>query len=208
LTEQVVNLTGKATELAEQSGKSLAGIVSIAEHAVGEVLKVSEEMAEQSRIGSAIVGAMRNISGMARETSRNMNESADFVTALSELSGRLKTLVESMGSDRRRAERFSLDSLCMITIEGVDIVQRSCRVVDIATRGLRIELRDFKQDMVKPGTTVHIVKADPPLSDVLYDTTAVVYWQDGIFCGLEFTRPIAESGNDLAILLTSIGKHW
>jgi hypothetical protein len=151
---------------------------------------------------------MQHVRNMARDTSQRMDESADFVTSLSELSGRLRSLVESMGSDRRRAERFSLDTMCVAVIEGLDTVQRPCRVVDIATMGMRIELREFREDMVKPGTTVRIVKADPPLREVLHNAAARLYWQDGIFCGLEFTKPIASSGNDLSLLLTSIGKHW
>ncbi|MDR2160823.1 MAG: methyl-accepting chemotaxis protein [Desulfovibrio sp.] len=199
LTDETVLLTRTATDFAEQSGKSLTSIVDIAEHAVGEVRFISEATAEHSRSGAEIGEAMRHISEMARETSQNMSESGRFVSDLSLQSGQLKQLVESMGSDRRRADRFTLDSHCLVTFERKNKQTYTARVMDVSTHGLRLALQGAT---LEEGDAELIIRsAQAPLDKLLHDLAAHISWHDGSFLGLEFSRPLDIQGRDLALLL-------
>ncbi|MDR1660683.1 MAG: methyl-accepting chemotaxis protein [Desulfovibrio sp.] len=208
LTDQTVTLTRTATDFAEQSGKSLVSIVEIAGHAVGEVRLISETTSKQAQACAAVVGAMRHVSDMARETTRNMEDSAKFVEELARQSGSLKHLVESMGADRRRAERFVPDSPCMVTITGLGQTPLSCRVMDIALLGVRVEARD-KQPPAKvaPSAPVRITASGPPLNAIL-DSAGHLMWQDGVFFGIEFEKPLTGSAKDLENLLFSNTSSW
>ena len=208
LTGQTVALTRMATDFAEQSGKSLVSIVEIADHAVGEVRRISETTAEQAHAGAAMVEAMRRVSDMARETTQNMTESAKFVTDLTRQSENLKHLVESMGSDRRRSERFVPASPCMATITGLSDTPLVCRVMDVATLGVRLETQGRRPpEAITPHTPVHVKASNPPLSALL-DSDGRLMWQDGVFLGIEFEKALPGSAKDLENLLLTAKQSW
>jgi hypothetical protein len=202
-----VELTGTATEFAEQSGKSLISIVEIAGHAVEEVRVISETTTEQAQAGSVMVGAIRKVSDMALETTRNMADSVKIVTELLNLSENLKHHVESMGSDRRRAERFIPDSPCMVAVTGLGGRPVSCRIMDIATLGLRLETREIPSTAVSRAP-VRVTASDPPLNAVLDNAAGHLIWQDGPFLGIEFDKPVSGSARELESLLLSDKISW
>jgi methyl-accepting chemotaxis protein len=207
LAGQTVELTGTATEFAEQSGKSLISIVEIADHAVEEVRVISETTTEQAQAGSVMVGAIRKVSDMALETTRNMADSVKFVTELLNLSENLKHLVESMGSDRRRAERFVPDSPCMVAVTGLGERPILCRVMDIATLGLRLETQEMPSAAVTRAP-VRVTASGPPLNAVLDNAAGHLIWQDGSFLGIEFDKPVSGSARELESLLLSDKISW
>ncbi|MDR2051027.1 MAG: methyl-accepting chemotaxis protein [Deltaproteobacteria bacterium] len=208
LTEQTVNLTRTATNFAEQSGKSLEAIVDIADHAVEAVQFISAETVEQSRSGSAIVEAVRNISDMARETTQNMAESARFVTDLSAQSENLKKLVEAMGSDRRRSERFAPDYLCRATIMGLGDKPCLCRITDISTIGVRVELQEKLQEDDQGEAFVYVRSDEASLKDLLKNVPGKRIWRDGDFMGIEFESPLKANPAEFAQMLQSSGRAW
>lgn len=197
LAREMSELSENATNLAGQSGESLSRIVSIAEHAVGEVLSISESTSEQSKTGSAIADEMSGISSMARQSVRNMDESTAFVTELARLSEELKQIVDSMGSDRRRRDRFSLDSPYMVTISGLGGSPRSCRLLDISPSGLRVEMEALPSTQLKQGIPVVIQASTPPFANTLNGVKARMNWQDGILIGLEFETPLPVAPKEL-----------
>ena len=195
ITQETVELTRTATDLAGKSGESLGSIVSIAEHAVGEVLSISTATEEEARHGTAIAEEMRAMREMARQTTRNMEESIDFVNELAELSTKLKHLVDSMGSDRRGADRIPLDSPYTLSLTGKSQSAGTCRLLDVSRSGMRVETIGTT---LRPetGTMFQVGAEKQPLADLLRSRAAKLVWADGSLCGFEFneTLDISESG--------------
>jgi methyl-accepting chemotaxis protein len=208
LTDQTVTLTRTATEFAEQSGKSLLSIVEIADNAVGEVRLISETTKEQAHAGAAMVESMRHVSDMARETTRNMTDSAKFVTDLSRQSENLKLLVESMGSDRRRSQRFTPASPQMVTVTGLGNTPLLCRVMDIASLGVRVEVQGKQPPAaVTSRAPIRVKASEPPLNAIL-DSTGHLAWQDGLFLGIEFEKSLPCDSKELEKLLLGTMSSW
>jgi methyl-accepting chemotaxis protein len=202
LIDQTVDLTRTATDFAEQSGNSLHSIVEIAGNAVGEVRFISEATAEQARSGADIAEAMRLINDMARETTQNMAQSANFVTDLSRQSGELERLVESMGSDRRRSDRVPLDSPCQAEISGPGGQKYACRVLDISVHGVRLDMAGQQMPAEQPAR-LRFLSADPPLDSLLRDAEGSLSWCDASFLGIEFGKPLPIQSSELAQLLSA-----
>ncbi len=203
LTDETVELTRTATGLAEQSGESLNSIVTLAEHAAGEVLGIAEATVEQSRTGTAIAGAMENMRAMAGQTTENMRESAAFVEQLSGLSEQLKRLVDSMGSDRRGADRLPLESLYTISLSGKRGVCQ-CRVLDVSLGGLRLEMQDNRLPQDDGGAEYTITAQQGVLGGLLNGVHGHIVWVDGALCGLEFTDKLAVSSEALGEAVAKI----
>jgi methyl-accepting chemotaxis protein len=208
MTTQTVDMTNKATEFAEQSGKTLAGIVEIAEHAAGEVTIISETTTEQAHSSADIAEAMRHIGGMARMTTQNMAESTRFVSDLSQLSGELKHLVESMGVDRRRTDHVALDLPCTVTIAWLNGAPLLCLVMDISILGIRVKLRQKSAKMLEIHAPLRILSAEPPLNALLYNRSGRLSWADDLFLGIEFDKPLTDTSRELETLLLSHTQAW
>ncbi|MDR2604189.1 MAG: methyl-accepting chemotaxis protein [Desulfovibrio sp.] len=207
LTDQTVRLTHTAEDLAEQSGESLAGIVAIAERAMGEVSGIAEATAEQSHICADNVEAMRRISETAQETSQSMTDAEEFTEDLTLQSEHLKNLVESMGSDRRRSERFVPSVTCMLTVTGMGNTPVVCRVMEISTLGLCAEMQTKPSAPYREGAAVRISANDPPLNRVVA-CAGKLKWQDGVFIGFEFDAPLPVTASDLERLLLAHDAGW
>jgi methyl-accepting chemotaxis protein len=207
LTSQTVRFTLTATDLAEQSGNSLTGIVALADHAMGEVRQISEATAEQSHIGAENVDSMRNISDMARETTQSMANAANFVADLSKQSQELKKLVETMGSDRRRSERFIPPTTCMAVITGLGSTPITGRVMEASVLGLCIETQGKLDSQFEPRTSLHVKATNAPL-DAVMDCDGKLIWHDGAFIGIEFRSPMMANSRDLERLLISNNNAW
>ncbi|MDL2271465.1 methyl-accepting chemotaxis protein [Desulfovibrio sp. OttesenSCG-928-I05] len=208
LTRQTVQLSGESTALAEKSGNTLNSIVSIAEHAVDEVLSISEEATEQASSGARISGAMNRISDMARETSRNMQESAEFVDELSKHSVELKELIDAMGSDRRRDDRHILDFPYSVTVQGHKAFTGPCRVLDISFNGVRIEAPSAANAEIPPTVLIQLVADKAPLDSVLNGVQGHVVWRDGSFCGIEFAQKLAIDAESLSHMVNQNSPTW
>jgi methyl-accepting chemotaxis protein len=208
LTDQTVEQTRTATDYAEQSGTSLVNIVELAEHAVEEVLYISQATAEQSRACSAVLESMHDISDMARETTSDMTESARFVADLSALSNSLKQLVEAMGSDRRRTERIVLETRCVVAVIGLANAPCKCRIMDISTSGLRLELQDRTDVKVERGALLKFRCSDASLAALLDNAAGRYMWHDEPFVGIEFVKPLTDSHHKLMSLLKPDAGVW
>jgi methyl-accepting chemotaxis protein len=207
LTSQTVRFTLTATDLAEQSGNSLTGIVELANHAMGEVRQISEATAEQSHIGAENVDSMRNISDMARETTQSMANAANFVADLSTQSQELKKLVETMGSDRRRSERFIPPTTCMAVITGLGPTPITGRVMETSVLGLCLETQEKLDATFESYSPLHIKATNAPLNAVM-DCDGKLIWHDGTFIGIEFRSPMMGNSRDLERLLISNNTAW
>lgn len=208
LTDQTVELTQTTSELAAQSGESLASIVSIAELAVEKVLSISEETVEQAHTGSGIADAIGNISTMARETTQNMQESMEFVSELSALAEELKRLIDAMGSDRRRADRLQVDYPYAVTISGLGSSPLKGRLLDISLNGIRIEMPGTQNIRTDTDIPIQIFADEAPLNAVLNKRQGHLVWQDGTFCGIEFFEKLPVSGADLGLMVNKEDVEW
>jgi methyl-accepting chemotaxis protein len=201
LIDQTVNLTRTTTDFAEQSGKSLNSIVEIAGNAVGEVRHISEAASEQADAGVDIAKAVRLITDMARETTRNMAESESFVTDLSKQSDELKRLVESMGSDRRRSEHVAVELSCSVKLAAPDDKIYDCRVMDISIHGIRLDARGVKI-RAENKDPFRILSAEAPLDSLLREVAGQFSWSDTAFIGIEFDKPLPVRTAELVQLLS------
>lgn len=197
ITQETVGLAQTATTLAGRSGESLGSIVSIAEHAVGEVLAISEATEEQSHTGTAIAGEMRAMRDMTRQTTQNMEESITFVNELAELADKLKRLVDSMGSDRRSADRIPMDSPYPLSLSGGPEGSQICRLLDISLGGMRVEITAGTMK-ANAGTVFHIQADNGPLADLMNSRSAKLAWADSSLCGFVFSEPLGASESALA----------
>ncbi|MDR1686793.1 MAG: methyl-accepting chemotaxis protein [Desulfovibrio sp.] len=207
LTDQTVRLTHTAENLAEKSGESLTGIVAIADRAMGEVRGIAEATAEQAHVGADNVEAMRRISEAAQETSQSMADAALFTEDLTRQSEHLKHLVESMGSDRRRSERFTPIVTCMLTITGLSDAPVVCKVMEISTLGLCAELQVKPPKPYLENAQAHIKANGPPLNSILH-CSGLLRWQDNLFLGFEFDAPLPVTSSDLERALLAHGDGW
>jgi hypothetical protein len=202
LTNETMQLTRAATELAEKSGQSLARIVSIADHAVSEVLAISDATAEQARTGGVIAATMHEVKDMARQSVTNMGESEAFVAELATLSEELKHLVDSMGEERRREDRLLLDSPYMVTLEGIDSKPRVGRLLDLSMSGLRLEIQGGAPG--KPPAAwspVRLLADQKPLAVLLHGVNGQLAWRDGILCGIQLDKQLNTQFDELKRLI-------
>ena len=202
MTRETVDLVRRATEFADKSGESLGRIVTIAEHAVGEVSSIAEDTAGQARAGSLVAESMRTVSSMARQSAENMVASMEAVQELSSLSEELKLLVDSMGSERRGAERHTFDSPYTIAIAGEGVRADSCRIIDMGLGGMRLELPP--NTPVKLNSSVRITATQPPMEKVLNGCFGTLVWHDGILCGIEFETHLSMTEKDLSVLVAKV----
>ncbi|MCL1889451.1 MAG: methyl-accepting chemotaxis protein [Desulfovibrionaceae bacterium] len=204
LTNGMMQLTRAATELADKSGRSLARIVDNAEHAVDEVLSISDATTEQARTSNIMASAMNEIKSMARQSVSNMSESEAFVEELSNLAAELKNLVESMGSERRHADRLQLDVQYMLSLEGAGAKPCFCRLLDISLDGVRLEMQDGVSDDIATRAAVRIQADRGALADLLCGASGRIAWRDGILCGIKLDTSLEVSFDDLKRIVANI----
>ncbi len=208
LIGETVQLTQTSTELAQQSGASLNRIVAIAEDAVEEVSTIAAATSEESRTGAKVADSMIEISTMARQSARNMSDSLESVTELSSLSGQLKSLVEAMGSDRRRVERCQLDAPYTIILEMSGSKPVPCRLLDVSLHGLRLETQNGARTDGWDKSRVRLRAEQAPLNTLLNGISGVVVWQDGLLCGVEFDAPLGTTFEELTLLVARKQEGW
>jgi len=204
LTNETLQLTRAATELAGKSGQSLARIVDIAEHAVGEVLSISDATTEQARTSSIMASAMDEIKDMARQAVGNMSESEAFVAELAELAKDLKNLVESMGTERRQTDRLQLDAPYMLSMEGPGGKPCACRLLDVSLSGLRLEFQSGGSNDLAAQAAVRIHADQAPLDSLLRGASGCIAWRDGILCGIALDAPLKVPFSELKQLISSL----
>ncbi|MDR1241993.1 MAG: methyl-accepting chemotaxis protein [Deltaproteobacteria bacterium] len=208
ITGETVELTRKATELAHRSGESLAAIVEIAEHAVGEVLSIAEATEDEVRRGEAAAGEMHTMRDTARTTSNAMRESATFVAELASLSEKLEKLVESMGSERRDTDRLQVDSPYIVYISAPGHGRKRCRLLDVSITGVRLELEDGG---LPEGSVGKVFKLEPghgQLGKLLDNHSFKLVWHDGLLCGCELTEPIKSTPEALHSAVSALSRGW
>jgi methyl-accepting chemotaxis protein len=203
LTDQSVKLAENAKIQAEQSGRTLGSIVSMADQAVAEVQGITNETAEQSKTGAMLAEDIHKITELARNTTQDMDKSNQFVTGLAQLAENLTGIVQTMGSERRTAERFTPESTCTLRI--AEPGSAACRLRDISSQGLQLETTDRKPGA---GTLVRFQPADAPLGKLLNNLEGKVLWQDDICCGIKFDKPLNIAFHEFEALLQSAKPGW
>jgi hypothetical protein len=198
-----MQLTHAAKELAGKSGQSLTRIVDIAEHAVGEVLAISEATTEQARTGGMIASAMNEIKDMARQSVSNMSESATFVSELANLSEELKNLVDSMGSERRQEDRLPLELPYSLTLAVPGAAPSVCRLLDISLSGMRLEFQAGGGSALAAEDAVRIQADQAPLANILRNISGQIAWRDGILCGIALDTMLKVSFDELRQLIAN-----
>jgi methyl-accepting chemotaxis protein len=207
MTTQTTRAALAANELAEKSGDSLASIVQTAGNASAAVLTISDDTAEQSRMSADVADEMRNMMKLADQTVLKMSESEDAVKELSGLSDNLKSMIESMGSDRRSHKRYRLDSPCEVQMEVSGHGLRSLLIMDVSAEGLRTEGDMPPSDILrKEKVVIRITCAEPPLEGILDGIEASVAWQDGGFNGFMLKRRLNQK--DLSDIFDQPDKGW
>ncbi len=94
--EQTTANLGKATELVNKSGESLADIVNESNHTADQVRSIATAAEEQSAASEEIAHSLEGINGSAIETADMMHHAASAVTDLTEQVHELQTLVNSL----------------------------------------------------------------------------------------------------------------
>jgi methyl-accepting chemotaxis protein len=206
LTDETLTLTNGAKELADSSGASLSRIVDIAAHSVSEALAIAASASQDSRAAAELVEAMNGISALAGETSQHMTESGALVDELSKFAQQLRTMVESMGSDRRRAERVSVGRPFAIHLQTQDKRMLTCNLMDISSGGMRIKVDGW--DDVPLKTVFSIVGAEGRLEDLIKGMAVSLEWKDVSFCGLEFATKLSAKVEELNAALNSGDSAW
>jgi methyl-accepting chemotaxis protein len=204
LTKETLQLTRAATELAGKSGQSLTRIVDIAEHAVGEVLSISDATTAEARTSNVMASAMNEINDMARQAVSNMSESEAFVAELTELSKDLRNLVESMGTERRQTDRLQLDSPYMLKLEGPGGKPSVCRLLDMSLSGLRLEFQGSASQDLAAQAAVRIHADQAPLDTLLRGASGCIAWRDGILCGIALDTLLKVKLDELKQLVSSV----
>ncbi|MDL2307057.1 methyl-accepting chemotaxis protein [Desulfovibrio sp. OttesenSCG-928-C06] len=208
LTGETVELSRRSTELAESSGESLDRIVQIAQHAVGEVLAISQATAEQAQTGSTIAESMAGISSMARQSVQNMQESENFVGELADFSNKLKRIIDSIGQERRMQERCQLDSPYTVQLHGLGKGAMTARVLDISQGGIRVEVAGAEEGVSWVKSDVRFSAPQEPFRAELDGKHGHVVWQFGGLCGIEFDSALGIRFEELSRKADSLHKGW
>jgi hypothetical protein len=207
LTNETMQLTRTATEFAEKSGQSLIRIVDIAENAVSEVLAISDATEDQIRAGSIIASAINEVNDMSRQSVSNMGESEAFVRELASLADELKSLIDAMGSDRRREDRLLLDTPYVLTMEGLGPTPLACRLLDLSVSGLRLEIQGSRRSELPTRGAVRIRADQAPLSGILHGITGRVAWVDGVLYGIALDKRFQTPFDDLKQMIAKFQDH-
>ena len=196
LTRQTVEVTSSSTSLAKQSGDSLHNIVEIADYTVQEVGIIASATVEQSVKSAEMVISIEKISDMATSSLHNMQDSTSLVQELSGLSEELKSIIDSMGNERRQAERCYLDYTYSVEMKDKNGNVTPSRMINISPRGVNLELlRDNPQ--LKPGTLVVLKGLGKPFEEHLSGVRASIQWRDNTYCGIELERALEIALKDL-----------
>jgi methyl-accepting chemotaxis protein len=209
LTDQSVKLAEDAKLQAEKSGDKLGSIVAMANQAVTEVQIITHDTAAQAKTGTVLAEDMQKITELARNTTQDMDESAQFVSSLTRLAEDLKNIVDVMARDRRAEERFTPDSEYMVKLVGPDNVPLSCSIFDVSRQGLFLKIKDQKPERFKDDSIVNIQAADAPLDKLLTGLKARLCWQDDANnCGIQFDEPLSIDLKGLEALLQQNQAGW
>ena len=189
LTRQTVNITSSSTELARKSGESLNSIVDIADSTVNEVDAIAAATVEQSMKSAKMVASVERISGMAQDSARSMQDSTNLVTQLSQMSTEFKSIIDSMGSDRRHQERYPVDFFYTVELEDKPGNIIKCRLFNISRHGMNLELPSDETEL-RSGGLVKLRGVGKPLDKLLHQVRGSLLWHDGIFCGVELENAL------------------
>lgn len=201
-TDEAVELTKKATELADSSGASLNHIQTVIGQAVDDIAIIAEETTKQSHSSEDVMHMMENFSQQAHLTTVNMEQSTGHASELRKLSDALRDLIAAMRSERRMDERFHISEPYSISISG----ERGCRLranmLDISASGMRLHA-DEAGNRCTEGELVRIDAPNPPFDTVLKGINARIVWVDGRQIGLHFEQRIDA---DLAVLASRVNR--
>ncbi len=92
------DVVARATELSEESGRSLAEIVSLVEASTGQVQSIASAAEEQSAASEEINRSIEEVNRVADETATSMRHSSQAVGELAGMAQELRSLIEEMKS--------------------------------------------------------------------------------------------------------------
>ena len=193
LTRQTVEVTTSSTDLARQSGTSLERIVDIAGDTVSEVASIATATREQSARSAEMAASMEEISAMAASTSDHMHDSTTLVSEVSNMSGHLKSIIDSMGSERRQVDRHSLEYAYTVDIKDKNNTVTRGKLLNLSLHGLSFDIPETNTSL-RHGMLVTLTGQGHPFDQHLTQTRGIVQWRDGIYCGVEFETVLDATG--------------
>lgn len=194
-TEKAVHLTGQATDLVHQTGDSLNRILNLSQSAVTAVSAIARAAQQQTASTEQALTEMQTISFGAHTITNNMEESSSHVSELRELSSSLKSIIDSMRSERRRDERFHLGVPYSVFLTLGNGKRLETNLLDISHTGIRLHLSE--PIFLEPQRVI-LSSLMEPLKKVFTDRPARIIWVDNQQTGIQFEEPVRENVSDLA----------
>lgn len=194
-TEKAVHLTGQATELVNQTGDNLNRILELSQSAVTAVSTIARAAQQQTAATEQALTEMQTISSGAHTITGNMEESSAHVSELRELSASLKTIIDSMRSERRRDERFHLGEPYPVFMTLGNGKRLETNLLDISQTGVRLHL---PEPLFLEPQKVKLSSLMEPLKKVFTDRHAHIIWVDNQQTGLQFEESVQKNIADLA----------
>ena len=188
-TERAVKLSEQSTGLANLSGDSLARILQMTKASVGDAQAIAEATRQQAAASERVLEVMESISSQAHDTTVSMEESSSYVQVLSGLSDELKTIIESMRSERRQSPRVAIAEPYEIRLKFLSGVEATATLVDVSQSGVRLSLT---KELTEQEGEVLLSAPSELLRSVFKALPAQIMWASGRLLGLNFSQPVAE----------------
>lgn len=183
-TGHAVTMAGESVELITGFGGILTCIVEAAQRTALDIKEIAEAADEQSAVTVNIVDRMASLGSRARDSAVNMEQSTHGVTELSDLSSKLRGIIEAMREEQRKEERVPMQMAVQGTLTAGS-ANHKVFLVNISRSGLCLEHPD--PIAIKPGETVEISIVQSPWN---LKARALLVWKDDKYCGLRWVRQL------------------
>lgn len=201
-TRESVEISRRTTVLATRSGETLNRILDMADEAAHAVASIAEAMQEQSSSSAEVSHSMENVRDLAQQSADNMKASEKAVVELSALSIQLKTLIDSMRSERRVFVRHPLDVPYFFECVKRNGTALRARMDDLSPAGARLEL--YQAKALENGESLVLHASEPPLAQYLNGLEVNVSWIDDKLCGIKFKTQLPLEEEALRDMLDSM----
>lgn len=195
-TSEAVNLTNESNAFAEESGKSLALILDMAENAAAEMTNIAGIIQEQSAVSVSVREVMTEIGHMSQNTADTMHSSTEAMAALAGQSEELKALIEDMREERREYPRYTLETPAEATVS-VNGKTIYATILDVSKQGLRLRLRPNESVRIRTGDSVALAQADGVWGGLFANNPGTACWADGNQFGVILKAQLKPSESEL-----------
>lgn len=187
-TNEAVHLAQDSTSLARHSSDSLRTIRDMTHTAAQEMDGMTTATQHQLQSSAQLLQIVEHISEQSQVTSSSMEESSSYGQRLRTMSTDLKTIIESMRSERRKTPRLVPSPPCSAAVTNEQGQQSTAEIVELSQRGMRLHCRNAHT--YAQGESVEINVSTSPLKNVIQHLTARICWINGDAVGLEFAKAL------------------